>query len=83
MSTTYTGAAPEMAFNHAIVAEVLQILEAEENGIFAKDSQDHLVFTAATQAGADVLSQMPNHAYGIWLSVSAPAWVAAVKTKWP
>ncbi len=54
-----------MAFNHAIVAEVLQILEAKENGIFARDSKGHLVCTAATQAGADTLSQMPYVRFGI------------------
>ncbi len=65
MSTTYAGATHEMAFKHAIVAEVLQILEAKENGIFVKDSKGHLVFTAATQAGADALSQIPYVQFGI------------------
>ncbi len=32
MSTTYTGAAPETALHYAIVAKVLQILEAKDNG---------------------------------------------------
>jgi len=41
--------------NHAIVAKVLQFLEAMQNGIYVKDSKDRLVSTAATQAGADAL----------------------------
>jgi len=45
--------------NHAIVAKVLQCLEAMENGVYVKDSKDRLVSTAATQAGADALRQMP------------------------
>ena len=48
-----------MAFHHAIVAEMLHIREAKENGIFAKDSKGHLDFTASTEAGADTLSQVP------------------------
>ncbi len=43
-----------MAWLH-IVAKVLQILQAKVNGIYVKDSKDRLIFTAATQAGADAL----------------------------
>ncbi len=41
--------------NHTMVTEVLQIQEAKENGIYVKDSTGGLVFTATSQAGAEIL----------------------------